>query len=318
VSVVLQEPAALDDTVPVRSRRGIVWETVKRRPSAAVGAALLLLVALGAVLAPVLAPYDLHKQAGPVFGHPSWSHPLGLDDGGIDMVTLLMWGARISLVVGFAATFVSMVIGGAIGVAAGYFGGKVDTILMRITDYFLVIPDVPLMIIVAAIWGPSLFHIVIVIGILLWTSTARVIRAQVKSVRERVYVKRARSLGASHTRVVFRHVLPQVAPLLIANTVLTIAVAIFDETALSFLGLGDPSRISLGKVIENAFQRAAISTGAWWAIVPPGALVAVIILACSLFGGAIEDALNPRLRVAHLSARTFRLRPLVGRGPDAL
>jgi peptide/nickel transport system permease protein len=318
VSVVLQEPAALDDSVPVRSRRGIIWETVRRRPSAAVGAGVLLLVVLGAVLAPVLAPYDLHKQVGPVFGHPSWSHPLGLDDGGIDMVTLLMWGARISLVVGFAATFVSMVIGGTIGVAAGYFGGKVDTVLMRITDYFLVIPDVPLMIIVAAIWGPSLFHIVIVIGILLWTSTARVIRAQVKSVRERVYVKRARSLGASHMRVVFRHVLPQVAPLLIANTVLTIAVAIFDETALSFLGLGDPSRISLGKVIENAFQRAAISTGAWWAIVPPGALVAVIILGCSLLGGALEDALNPRLRVAHLSARSFRLRPLVGRGPDAL
>ncbi len=318
MSVVLQEPVALDDSVPVRSRRGIVWETVKRRPSAAVGAGVLLVVVLGAVLAPVLAPYDLHKQVGPVFGHPSWSHPLGLDDGGIDMVTLLMWGARISLVVGFAATFVSMVIGGTIGVAAGYFGGKVDTVLMRITDYFLVIPDVPLMIIVAAIWGPSLFHIVIVIGILLWTSTARVIRAQVKSVRERVYVKRARSLGASHTRVVFRHVLPQVAPLLIANTVLTIAVAIFDETALSFLGLGDPSRISLGKVIENAFQRAAISTGAWWAIVPPGALVAVIILGCSLLGGTIEDALNPRLRVAHLSARSFRLRPLVGRGPEAL
>ena len=273
---------------------------------------------VGAVLAPVLAPYDLHEQVGPVFGRPSWSHPLGLDDGGIDMVTLLMWGARISLVVGFAATFVSMVIGGAIGVTAGYFGGKVDTILMRITDYFLVIPDVPLMIIVAAIWGPSLFHIVIVIGILLWTSTARVIRAQVKSVRERVYVKRARSLGASHMRVVLRHVLPQVAPLLIANTVLTIAVAIFDETALAFLGLSDPSRISLGKMIENAFKRAAISTGAWWAIVPPGVLVAVIILACSLLGGAIEDALNPRLRVAHLSARTFRLRPLVGRGPEAL
>jgi len=318
MSVVLQEPAALDETVPVRSRRGIVWETVKRRPSAAVGAGVLVLVVLGAVLAPVLAPYDLHKQVGPVFGHPSWSHPLGLDDGGIDMVTLLMWGARISLVVGFAATFVSMVIGGAVGVAAGYFGGKVDTVLMRITDYFLVIPDVPLMIVVAAIWGPSLFHIVIVIGILLWTSTARVIRAQVKSVRERVYVKRARALGAGHARIVFRHVLPQVAPLLIANTVLTIAVAIFDETALSFLGLGDPSRISLGKVIENAFQRAAISTGAWWAIVPPGALVAVIILSCSLVGGAIEDALNPRLRVAHLSARSFRLRPLVGRSADTL
>jgi peptide/nickel transport system permease protein len=318
MSVLAREPGVVIEEEPIRSRRGIVWETIKQRPSALVGALILLAVIMGALLAPVLAPYDLHEQVGPVFGHPSWSHPLGLDDGGIDMVTLLMWGARISLVVGFAATFVSMVIGGTVGLAAGYFGGKTDTVLMRITDYFLVIPDVPLMIIVAAIWGPSLFHIVIVIGILLWTSTARVIRAQVKSVRERVYVKRARSLGASHTRVVFRHVLPQVAPLLIANTVLTIAVAIFDETALAFLGLGDPSRISLGKMIENAFQRAAISTGAWWAIVPPGVLVAVIILGCSLLGGAIEDALNPRLRVAHLSARSFRLRPLVGRGPDAV
>ena len=318
MSVVLQEPGAVIETEPIRSRRGVVWETIRRRPSAAVGAVILLLVLLAAVLAPWIAPYGLHEQVGPVFGPPSWSHPLGLDDGGIDMVTLLMWGARISLVVGFAATLVSMVIGGTIGVLAGYFGGKTDTILMRITDYFLVIPDVPLMIVVAAIWGPSLFHIVIVIGILLWTGTARVLRAQVKSVRERVYVKRARSLGASHLRIVARHVLPQVAPLLIANTVLTIAVAIFDETALSFLGLGDPSRISLGKVIQNAFQRTAVSSGAWWAIVPPGALVALLILSCSLIGQALEDALNPRLRVAHLSARRFRLRPLVGRGSEAV
>ncbi len=318
MSVVLHEPGAVAEPEPVRSRGGLIWETVRRRPSATIGVIVLALIVVAAVLAPWVAPYGLHDQVGPVFGHPSWKHPLGLDDGGIDVVTLLMWGARISLVVGFAATLVSMLIGGTIGVLAGYFGGKVDGVLMRVTDYFLVIPDVPLMIIVAAIWGPSLFHIVVVIGILLWTSTARVIRAQVKSVRERVYVKRARALGAGHTRIVLRHVLPQVAPLLIANTVLTIAVAVFDETALSFLGLGDPSRISLGKVIENAFQRAAISSGAWWAIVPPGALVALLILSCSLIGQALEDALNPRLRVAHLSARGFRLRPLIGRKAEAL
>jgi len=307
-SVLIEAP-----TAPVLTRRGAVLRMLRRNPAALIGSTILLVIAFCAVFAPLIAPYGLHTQVGPVFGRPSWKHPVGLDDGGIDMVTLLMWGARVSLIVGFAATFVSMAIGGTVGVLAGYFGGKVDTILMRITDYFLVIPDVPLMIVVAAIWGPSLFHIVIVIGILLWTGTARVIRAQVKSVRERVYVKRARALGAGHIRIVVRHVLPQVAPLLIANTVLTVAVAIFDETALSFLGLGDPSRTSLGKVIENAFERAAISSGAWWAIVPPGALVALIILGCSLVGGSMEDALNPRLRVAHLSARTFRLRPLVGR-----
>ena len=298
--------------------RAQLFRKVRRQRGALIGSAILVVVILTAILAPWIAPYDIHTQVGPPFGPPSWSHPFGLDDGGIDMLSLLMWGMRISLVVGFAATFVSMVIGGSIGLVSGYFGGKTDTILMRITDYFLVIPDVPLMIVVAAIWGPSLFHIIIVIGILLWTGTARVIRAQVLSVRERAYVKRTRALGAGHFRIVMRHVLPQVAPLLIANTVLTIAVAVFDETALSFLGLSDPSRISLGKLIENAFRRAAISTGAWWAIVWPGVLVAIIILACSLLGGAVEDALNPRLRVAHLSARTFRLRPLVGRGKGAL
>jgi peptide/nickel transport system permease protein len=301
-----------------KTRRGALLRTLRHQKGAMIGTAILVAVILTALLAPWIAPYDIHTQVGDPFDPPSWSHPLGLDDGGIDMVSLLMWGMRISLVVGFAATFVSMVIGGSIGLVSGYFGGKTDTILMRITDYFLVIPDVPLMIVVAAIWGPSLFHIIVVIGILLWTATARVIRAQVLSVRERVYVKRARALGAGHFRIVMRHVLPQVAPLLIANTVLTIAVAVFDETALSFLGLSDPSRISLGKLIANAFERAAISAGAWWAIVPPGVLVALIILACSLVGGALEDALNPRLRVAHLSARTFRLRPLVGRGKEAL
>jgi peptide/nickel transport system permease protein len=316
VSVALQEPGLLE--APRPARRRALWQIIRHRPGAVIGLTVLVTIILVALLAPLIAPYGLHDEVGPVFGHPSWSHPLGLDDGGIDMVTLLMWGARISLVVGFAATLVSMLVGGAVGVLAGYFGRWVDVVLMRITDYFIAIPDVPLMIVVAAIWGPSLFHIVMVIGLLLWTSTARVIRAQVKSVRERVYVQRARSIGAGHVRIIFRHVLPQIAPLLIANTVLTIAVAIFDETALSFLGLGDPSRISLGKVIQNAFQRTAVSSGAWWAIVPPGALVAILILSCSLIGQALEDALNPRLRVAHLGARRFRLRPLVGRGSEAV
>jgi peptide/nickel transport system permease protein len=126
-------------------------------------------------------------------------------------------------------------------------------------------------------------------------------------------VKRARSLGAGNLRIIFRHILPQIAPLLIANVVLTVAVAIFDETALAFLGLGDPSKISWGKLIENAFERTAISAGAWWAIIPPGVAVALVIMGCSLLGSAIEDALNPRLKVAHLSVKRFRLRPLVGR-----
>ena len=158
-----------------------------------------------------------------------------------------------------------------------------------------------------------------VIGILEWTSTARIIRAQVMSLRERVYVKRTRALGAGNARIIWKHILPQVGPLLIANTVLTIAIAIYLETALAFLGLEDPTVTTWGTILEHAFQRTAISYGAWWAIVP-GRLRhrAVLIVGCFLFGQAVEDALNPRLKAANLSVRRWRLRPLVGRGPDAI
>jgi peptide/nickel transport system permease protein len=319
MSIVMNEPELVAETPPPkRSRGGFIGEVVRGRPSAAVGAVLLGIFILIAIFAPYIEPYNVHQQVGPVFAPPSEQHWLGLDDGGIDMVSLLIQGGRISLVVGFAAALVATFIGGGIGILSGYFGGATDTALMRFTDYFLVIPDVPLMIVVAAIWGPSLFHIIMVIGILLWTGTARIVRAQVKSVRERVYVKRARSLGAGHGRLILLHVLPQIAPLLIANVVLTVAVAIFDETALAFLGLSDPSAVSWGTVIEHAFERTAISSGAWWAIVPPGICVALVIMGCFLLGQAIEDALNPRLKVAYLSVKGFRLRPLVGQGPSAL
>ncbi|MGN6130707.1 MAG: ABC transporter permease, partial [Nocardioidaceae bacterium] len=178
-------------------------------------------------------------------------------------------------------------------------------------------PDIPLMIIIAAVWGPSLSHIILVIGLLLWTGTARIIRSQVKSIRERVYVRRARSLGASHARIVIRHVLPQVLPMLVANTVLTIAVAIFDETALAFLGLSDPTTVTWGTMIEHAFDRTAVSSGAWWAIVPPGLAVAMVIMACYLVGQSIEEAVNPRLRVAFLSIHGFRRVPRVAKETQA-
>jgi peptide/nickel transport system permease protein len=303
-------PGSPGDLPETRRRRGgVVWAILKSRPQASIAVTVLLLTILMAIFAPWIAPYGPREKVGPPFAPPSSEYPLGLDDGGIDMLSLIIYGSRVSLIVGFAAAAVAMLIGGAVGIISGYFGGKTDITLMRITDYFLVIPDVPLMIVIAAIWGRSLTNIIIIIGIIYWTGTARIIRAQVKSVRERVYIRRAQALGASDSRIIFRHVLPQVAPLLVANTVLTVAVAIFAETALAFLGLGDPSLISWGRLIENAFESNAISVDAWWAIAPPGIAVAVVILACTLLGTAIEDSLNPRLRVGHLSVRRFRLRP---------
>jgi peptide/nickel transport system permease protein len=262
-----------------------------------------------AVAAPVLIEGDPKAKVGPVFAPPSREFPLGTDGGGASMVSMLIAGARVSLLIGFCAAAISALIGGTVGILSGFYGGKTDTALMRVTDYFLVIPDVPLMIVIAALFGRSTWNIIVIIGIIYWTFTARLLRAQTKSVRERVYVQRARALGAKNSRLVVRHVLPQVTPLLIANTVLLIAYAIFAETFITFLGLGDPSTISWGRLIENAFIDDAIINNAWWAIIPPGLCVMFVVLSCTIIGQSLEDALNPRLRTGHLSVRRFRVVP---------
>lgn len=311
MSIVLGDPEAAATIGSTQAPRSALRRTIRERPSALLGAGILIVFLVIAVAGPWLQPYPVPRRVGPVFGRPSAHHLLGLDDIGGDVVSLLIRGSRVSLTIGFVAMVVSMLVGATVGLASGYFGGRTDAILMRLTDYFLVIPYLPLMIVIAAIWGPSLRHIILVIGLLQWRWTARIIRSQVKSIRERVYVKRALSLGAGHSRTIFRHVLPQLGPLLLSVSVLSVANAIFAETALAFLGLADPTATSWGSMIQNAFQRAAISSGAWWAIVPPGVCVTLVILGCYLLGQAIEDSLNPRLKVAHLSARRFRVRQVV-------
>ena len=307
--------------VPVPRGRPRRWRRLLESPvftskQSLAGLAILGLFVLVALIGPLFIHGDVREKVGPVFAHPSSQFWLGTDGGGADMVKLLVMGARVSLLVGFAAAAVSAVIGGVVGLLSGFFGGKTDIVLMRITDYVLVIPDIPLMIVVAALFGRSLTNIILIIGLIYWTSTARLLRAQTKSVRERVYVQRARALGAGNTRLIVRHVLPQVTPLLIANTVLLVAYAIFAETFITFLGLGDPSVVSWGRLIENAFTDDAILNNAWWAIVPPGVAVTIVVLACTMIGQAMEDAFNPRLRSGHLSVRRFSLRPVPPREPS--
>jgi peptide/nickel transport system permease protein len=289
----------------MRSKRASIGASLSR--SGKVGLTTLILLALVAIFAPVISPYSIHAIVGAPFQAPSLGHLLGLDDAGYDIVSELAWALRISLFVGLASALVSAVVGGTVGITSGYFGGVVQTILLRFTDYFIVIPVIPLMVVVAAVWGPSLTHIILVIGLLQWTPTARMLDAEVRSLRKRTYVERARMLGASHARVITTHVLPHVASLLIANTVLAVANGVFAETALSFLGLGDPTAISLGSMIQDAFARAAVVVGAWWAIVPPGLLVAVIVCSCTLVGRSLEDHLNPRLRASHIGLARFRV-----------
>ncbi len=299
---------------PGRLRRLLASPVFTSRQSLA-GLVILILVILTALIGPLFIHGNVQAKVGPVFSPPSHRFWMGTDGGGSDMLGLLVVGARVSLLVGFASAAISVLIGGTVGLLSGFFGGIVDIVLMRITDYFLVLPDIPLMIVVAALFGRSLTNIIVIIAAIYWTSTARLLRAQVKSVRERVYVQRARALGAGNARLLFRHVLPQVMPLLIANTVLFVAYAIFAETFITFLGLGDPSLVSWGRLIQNAFTDDAILNNAWWAVVPPGVAVVIVVVACTMVGQAMEDAFNPRLRSGHLSVRRFRLRPVPLREP---
>lgn len=230
------------------------------------------------------------------YARPSLEFPFGTDNDGRSVLTLFIWGARISLFVGVAATLVAIVIGSVVGIVAGYAGGHTEGILMRITEWFLVVPFLPLAIVLASVLSRSLFTIILVIGITSWPGTARLIRAQVLSVKERTFVERARALGAGHGRIVGRHVLPSVLPLVFANLTLTVPVAILSETTLAFLGLGDPLRVSWGQTLQSAYDAGAVSTGAWWFYLPPGIGIILVVLAFTLCGRALEEVLNPNLR----------------------
>jgi peptide/nickel transport system permease protein len=264
-----------------------------------IGLGVLVVFVLVAIFAPVLAnPEGLSvtKATGGVLEPPSSQYWLGTDENGRSIVTLLIWGSRISLFVGLFATVISMFLGTLVGLTSGFFEGWTAAILFRVTEWFLVIPYLPLALVLATVLGPSLLTISLVIGLVSWPSTALLIRAQALSIRERPYLERARVLGAGSWHQMGRHVLPNVTPMIFANTTLTVAAAILTETTLSFLGLGDPTRISWGSMLEAAFDVGAMTTGAWWYIVPPGVCVVVVVLAFTLVGQALEEVFNPRLR----------------------
>jgi peptide/nickel transport system permease protein len=295
------EPAG----VPLR--RGVI-RSLWRSWSARIGLFILAVFAFVAVFGGAVAPHSTKPTRGDIFQPPSSSHLFGTDDAGVDVFSLILKGARVSLIVGVVSALVAMLIGGTVGVLTGYFGGRVDSVLMRVADYFLVIPDVPLMVVMAALFGRSLRNIVLIIALIYWASTARLIRAQTRSIKERMFVRRARSMGAGHARVVFTHVVPQIVPLLLANSVLQVALGIYAETFVTFLGLGDPEAVSWGSILQDAFASSAQTNGAWWAIVPPGLCVTLVVIGFTLVGQTLEEELNPRLRVGHLSHRRFRLR----------
>jgi len=288
-----------------------------RNPMGVIGAAMLLVVVLVAVFAPWIAPYNprerVQVEPGDILAPPDAEHWLGRDDAGKDVLSLLIYGARVSLIVGFTASFMSMIIGTTVGLIAGYHGGRLGNSLMRFVDFLMVIPDLPLMLVIIAVMGRGLTNIILVIGLLGWTYTARLVRAQVLTVKERQYVLRARAIGASHTRIILRHILPQVLPLIIAQAVLDISVAILEESSLAFLGLGDPTLISWGTMLNFAFERA-ISAQAWWFLLPPGFAIVWVSLSLILIGNTLDQIVNPRLRTHHLFDARRMVALVVGGG----
>lgn len=276
-----------------------------RNRMAVIGAMMLLVVVTMALLAPWVAPFDpnaaVRVSIDNIYAPPSATHWLGADDAGKDVLSNVIYGARVSLIVGFFASFISLVIGGLVGLVAGFYGGRVDTLLMRVTDILLVIPDLPLMIVLIALLGRGLDILILVIGILGWTGTARVVRAQTLSVRERKFVQRARAIGAGNFYIVRRHIFPMVFPLMVVNAVLVISAAILNESTLAFLGLGDPTRLSWGQMLNFAFRRGAMSAGAWWVLAPPGFAIIWVVLGLTLLGNGLERIFNPKLETHHLS-----------------
>jgi peptide/nickel transport system permease protein len=275
------------------------WRMFRRHKSGLLGLGILTFFVLVAVFAPLLASaegLEVTKATGGVLEPPSAEYPLGTDEVGRSVLTLLIWGTRISLFVGLFATVISMVIGTLIGLMSGFFEGWPAAMLFRLTEWFLVIPFLPLAIVLASVLGRGLLNIAVVIGVTSWPGTALLIRSQTLSIKERPYLERARVLGVSRWRQMTRHVLPNVMPMVFANTTLTVAIAILSETTLSFLGLGDPTRTSWGSMLEAAFSVGAMTTGAWWYFVPPGVCVVLVVLAFTLIGQALEEVFNPRLR----------------------
>ncbi|MCX5310278.1 ABC transporter permease [Streptomyces sp. NBC_01724] len=273
-----------------RTHRGGLW-----------GLAGLILIALIAVFAPTLAGADSQSVTdapGGALESPSGEFPLGTDQFGRSVLALLVWGARVSLTVGLLAAFLCVAIGTVVGIVAGHFHGWYSTVLMRVTDWFLVMPTLVLAIALATVMDRSIWTVILAIGVTTWPTTARLVRAQTLAVESRPYIERARALGGGHGHIMARHVLPNVMPLVLAQTTLVISSAILTEATLAFLGLGDPTITSWGGMLQDAREAGAVSAGDWWYLAPPGIAIALVALSFTLCGRAIESVLNPKLGVA--------------------
>jgi peptide/nickel transport system permease protein len=269
------------------------WRRYRKNRAAVAGMILLCFFVILAVLAPLFSPFDPLRMVGPSFSRPGGNYLMGTDDLGRDVYSGVLYGARASILVGFLAAATSTLIGVFIGALSGYYGGRFDDVLMRITEIFLIIPQLFLALILVALFGPSVWNVIFVIGILAWPGTARLVRSEFLSLKEQVFVEAARALGAGNRNILFDEILPNVTSPIIVSGSLQVARAILVEASLSFLGLGDPSISSWGIMLSNA-QR--FIRHAWWMSFFPGLSIFLLVIGLNLIGDGLNDALNPRLK----------------------
>ncbi len=277
---------------------GDFWRRYKRNRAAVLGVGVVLFFAALAFLAPFLAPFDPLATGKDSFHRPGWRYLMGTDDLGRDLLSGVLWGARTSLLVGVLAALTSTLIGVVVGGLAGYYGGLVDDLLMRITEFFLVIPRFFLVLVIVALFGSSIWNVILVIGILSWPMTARLVRVEFLSIKEKEFVEASKASGATDLRIILRHILPNATPPIVVSGSLQIARAILLEAGLSFLGLGDPNQMSWGVMLYNA-QR--FLRHAWWTALFPGIAIFLVVMGFNLVGDGLNDALNPKQKGRELA-----------------
>jgi len=262
-----------------------------------IGMIIILFFVAVALYAEFFVPYNPTAAGDDVLVASSWEHPFGTDQIGRDVFTRTIEGTRASLTVGFVAMALSMGIGTVVGLASGYWGGWRDEAIMRVNDVFLSIPWLVLMIVIASIWGSQdLTSVIVVIGITGWSTTARIVRAQVLSIKSRQFIERSKAIGGGDWHIIRRHVFPNVVPLIFANAILTIAISILSESTLSFLGLGPQDVETWGRVLEDAYNANAALAGPYPFIIMPGICIVVVVLGFTFVGYAMDEVLNPKLR----------------------
>jgi len=261
------------------------------------GLVVLFLMVIAAVFAPLLVPYDPYAPGkGESLLQPSTKHLLGTDLLGRDTLSRLIYGARTALMVGFISVGVGGIIGIPLGIMAGYFGGIVDETLMRIVDILLCLPVLPLLLGLMVIYGTSVWYLVILIAIFGWQGLSRIIRSRVLSLKEMPFVECARAAGGSKFYIMLKHMVPNVLPVALASMILSVPAAILTEAAISFIGLGDPSAPTWGRMLHYANSRGGFFALAWWWIIPPGLAITILTLCFVFIGHAVDEIVNPRLR----------------------